>query len=587
MDRASYTAVQRRAANQVWDAAENYDFEPLFIAMHSQEERPDFYMNLIIGLAYKYYGEETIHSLFDQWNGDSRQPMLDDMAWLYLENILFNLEMAARPSLAELRTGYAMDFFAGEYKLSRQEWMSKNHLAYTMQTARWSSVAGRKTLLLTPMEKKLYTALTSEDKPEREQLVDALMTIYRRFLLFDGKKKIKKSLKLHLTGRFSHILTRIMPVQHEKTDRVTVMRSEQAADQQGVSETEQCKNRVDLFLKREKNDRAYIESCFGRSIYSNTELEKAEKELCTGNHDGCHIWITDGRNAGQTVGLPAGNRYLKEQSEKQEERNRKYYYENADLYKSIISDLEGQIRNCIFVHQKMDVLTGRSGILDSSRVWKAEYLKDDHVFHSSDDITGPLFTVDIILDASASRLQYQELIATQGIIISESLMACHIPVRVSEFCSVRGYTVLRVLKSFDDKKSDNVLRYFATGWNRDGLAMREIENFMDFSPGPADRHLLVFLTDASPNDSMRILPSDVNLFGHDYGDEIAVQDTADEVRMLRRNGLRVSAVVMGSDAGARNAAIIYGKEYTRIREITQLAKAVSELIKKEISTLNI
>ena len=32
MDRASYTAVQRRAANQVWDAAENYDFEPLFIA---------------------------------------------------------------------------------------------------------------------------------------------------------------------------------------------------------------------------------------------------------------------------------------------------------------------------------------------------------------------------------------------------------------------------------------------------------------------------------------------------------------------------------------------------------------------------
>ena len=54
MDRASYTAVQRRAANQVWDAAENYDFEPLFIAMHSQEERPDFYMNLIIGLAYNW-----------------------------------------------------------------------------------------------------------------------------------------------------------------------------------------------------------------------------------------------------------------------------------------------------------------------------------------------------------------------------------------------------------------------------------------------------------------------------------------------------------------------------------------------------
>ena len=31
---------------------------------------PDFYMNLLIGLAYKYYGEQTICDLFNYWRGD-------------------------------------------------------------------------------------------------------------------------------------------------------------------------------------------------------------------------------------------------------------------------------------------------------------------------------------------------------------------------------------------------------------------------------------------------------------------------------------------------------------------------------------
>lgn len=37
MDDGSYTEVQRRAANQIWGAAGPYDFEPMFLAIHSQE----------------------------------------------------------------------------------------------------------------------------------------------------------------------------------------------------------------------------------------------------------------------------------------------------------------------------------------------------------------------------------------------------------------------------------------------------------------------------------------------------------------------------------------------------------------------
>lgn len=58
---------------------------------------------------------------------------------------------------------------------------------------------------------------------------------------------------------------------------------------------------------------------------------------------------------------------------------------------------------------------------------------DDRVFHANYEEKKPLFTVDLLLDASASRLQYQEMIAAQGVILSESLQACHIPVRVLAF----------------------------------------------------------------------------------------------------------------------------------------------------------
>ena len=98
---------------------------------------------------------------------------------------------------------------------------------------------------------------------------------------------------------------------------------------------------------------------------------------------------------------------------------------------------------------------------------------------------------------------------------------------------------------------------------------------------------MIFLTDAGPNDSLRIRPSSENPFGHDYGDKAAVRDTASEVRELRRRGLHVSAVFMGTDAAALNAETIYGKEYTRIHGIGELAKAAGSLIQKEIREMGI
>lgn len=141
MEAQSYTAEERRAANQVWAAAGAYGFEPLFLARNT-DGTIDFYMNCVVGLVHKYYGDELVRSLFDAWEGDIRQAMLDDLTWLYLESAVYALELPRRPVLSALRRAHADYFFGIQYKLSRQEWMAKNQLVYSMQAARWRLCRG-------------------------------------------------------------------------------------------------------------------------------------------------------------------------------------------------------------------------------------------------------------------------------------------------------------------------------------------------------------------------------------------------------------------------------------------------------------
>ena len=142
MDARSYTAEERRAANQVWAAAGAYGFEPLFLARNT-DGTIDFYMNCVVGLVHKYYGDDLLRDLFATWDGDLRESQLDDLTWLYLESAVYLLELPRRPVLSELRRAHADYFFGIQYKLSRQEWMAKNQLVYTMQADRWRTVQGR------------------------------------------------------------------------------------------------------------------------------------------------------------------------------------------------------------------------------------------------------------------------------------------------------------------------------------------------------------------------------------------------------------------------------------------------------------
>lgn len=581
---ASYTAAERRSANQVWNAAGDYSFEPLFLA-RQRDGSPRLYLNCVIGFVRKYYGQERVEKLFALWEGDAKQSSLDELVWLYLEHAVYLRELPSRPVLTELRQACAEDFFRQEQQLSRQEWMAKDPVVRTVQAVRWSAVLEKKPPVMSPYEKALFGALTPSAPPEPEQLEGAVLAVLAQFRLFDGMPRTKAELRFRLTGAVAALLMKTRPVQLQKTDRLTVERSSAADALQGGG-LKQDKRMAQLTLKRSAGqDRAYIERCFGRSLYSPQELARAERELCSGNHLGCRLWFTDG------VPVPgkapsAEAKHLSEQAELQAVRNRTYFTENLDLHRSMEKQLTDQIRNSLMVHRSQDAFAARSGRLNAAQVWRGPVLEDERIFLRSEEESRPSFDVELLLDASASRLHCQEVIAAQGVILAKSLMACKIPVRVSSFCSLRGYTVLRVLKSFDEQHIQSIFRYFASGWNRDGLVLRAAGDLCTAVPGPSSRHLLILLTDAAPNDSFRVLRSQEHPLGHDYGEAMGVQDAAAEVHALLKKGLHPSAVFMGEDSAVPAAREIYGKSLARIRGMDQLAAGAGRLIQAEIRSLD-
>ena len=100
-----YSEQQRRAVNLVWTAAADYRFEPRFLALRT-DGAPDFYMNCVIGYVHKWFGDDMPARLFASWAGDVRQAMLDDLAWLALENAAYERELPQRPALEELRAAH-------------------------------------------------------------------------------------------------------------------------------------------------------------------------------------------------------------------------------------------------------------------------------------------------------------------------------------------------------------------------------------------------------------------------------------------------------------------------------------------------
>lgn len=559
MDKTEVGAVGRRAMNQVWNGAGEYGFQPVFVSN-------TLYMNTIIGLAEGYFGKEALQALFDSWAADPWRGAFDRFAWVLIEEEMYRRHVEDRPALAQLRISYAGFFLESLEKRSRSENMAKAMLCESIQKAHWREAEGSSPGFLLPKEARLYAEVKQSVGLSPDALVQRIVELLQAYFGFRPGRESRKKWKL------PKYILRWLP--RRKSDDLQPARWENAV----LSEMNTAGGRHGGRSRGSRNTGGleYAEGCFGRCRYSPHRLEEIRQQLCTGAHAGCDIWFTDGKPS------EIGNRETRKvaaEAELQQKKNRQHYRDNAAMYDALIRRIQREVQNNLLWEVEPRAERAGSGSLDSARVWRGPVLGDGKIFLRPEEIPRPDLSVLLLLDASASRMYHQEVIAAQAYILSEALRRCRVPVQVESFCSIRGVTVSSRLVPFGADSARNAFRYFAAGWNRDGLALRMAGFTM--AQVRCHRKLVIALTDANPNDSVPL--SRPGRLPVSYEEKVGTEDTAAEVARLRRQGCRVGAVFFGSKRNYPNAEKIYGNHVVRIRQMEDFAAAAAELIRREAS----
>ncbi len=327
-----------------------------------------------------------------------------------------------------------------------------------------------------------------------------------------------------------------------------------------------------------EKDAAFVRAVFGPSALTDGELRILENELCVGNDEGCRLWVTKGagENASAQAERADGEAAdVRRSAALQKERNEAFLREHAAQTRGSIRRLSTRIDTIFSSYLRHMPEPARAGRARSEAPYRRPVLNDARVFLKNGEEVEPELCVDLLLDASQSRMNWQEVLSCEAYVIAKSLEKAHIPVRVCAFRSLRGYTVLETLKGYADA-CEGVTRYFAAGWNRDALALEAMGRLDDAAMRGKQRVLLV-LTDASPNDSTPLAGEGL-LLPREYEGAAAVRAAEDAVRGLRADGVRVGAVFHGSTAHLENVSQIYGHAYVRIQKAAQLAQGVSDLL---------
>ena len=79
---------QRKAKNIIWTAAENYQVTPHFMSFDHQGQA-NFFLNLVIGLVYKWLDWEKLEAFFGCFEGTALESTYDGLLWLALEQVVY------------------------------------------------------------------------------------------------------------------------------------------------------------------------------------------------------------------------------------------------------------------------------------------------------------------------------------------------------------------------------------------------------------------------------------------------------------------------------------------------------------------
>lgn len=581
MIKQHYTGSSRRAVNLIWNAAGSYDFDPPFLAFFPNGDA-DSYFNMVIGFAHRWLDLDRLDQFFESLGASNTAEEASSVLWLGIENCVYQKELPDRPILERLRKQRAQDFYTYASSLSRQQMMLQSMKVFDQDQARWGKVLGKKTAL-TPAAKKLSDALEFPGDLDTNAIIERMTEICSTYFRLKPGKDGPAETRIAVRGLARAFARTFMHREIRNTDLLILRKGSGSGDRKGAVHLEHVFGQEHTSGDAAR-DREYIEDCFGPCMYSDQEMRILENALCSGPDASCRLWLTKAGDGSRSQ--TRQSRLLRQDQDNQKARNIKYYQDNILRIRENIRDLTAQTDTIFASYLHYLPKRSRRGRIHAEEAWRLPVLQDPDVFLSDSDIAEFSLTVDLLLDASQSRMNIQESVAAQALIIARSFEACGIPVRVTAFRSLRGYTVLQRLKEYGDRKGQGIFSYYAGGWNRDGLCLKTMDYLMqDEKEKVSSRRILLVLTDANPNDSMQIPPDAGSMFSREYEGEIAVKDAAQSVKLLRKNEVRTSAIYFGPTSHLDNVHQIYGQDYVRIRSLSQFADAVGQLLKRSLEKI--
>ena len=562
---------RRRAVNQIWNAAKDYSFVPDFKAYDGQGNA-DLYWNSIIGAVRRHYEYPKLAKVFAAFqeyeDGDEYEALL----WLGLENAAYAREREDRPVLRTLREDYANRFLK-EYGSKR---LDDYHLYDYLATAHYLRALGREARL-SRYDQKLLDELEFGQELDTDEIVERAQDLFQRWFQIKteehkrergnwlsglrrrGEKKGKGRLRKFGIGFADH------PRHAYSGDDELLRREDQPITHLTAAQL-----------------RAFMAGKYGLSLYDEQQIMELERKLCSGNHAFCHLHITKGVPGKEKIqnGFEA---LRKDQERRQHEKNRAYYQAHLAENRITIARLASRIQNSVLLYLQPSLVPSEAGLLDGGRVWRAAVLQDGKIFQRTEQGNMGDLCVDILLDASTSQQTRQERVSTQGYLIAEALTRCGIPCRVMSFCSMTGYTILRVFRDYSEVQANpRIFEYVSNGCNRDGLAVRTVHELMMASP--YEHKILILLSDVKPHDAVQI-PADDEGEYIPYEKDAGVRDTAAEVRRARADGIAVVCVFTGEEQDLPSAKLVYNKDFSKIPSVDLLADTVGTLLQNQIRNL--
>ncbi len=578
---------KKRASNLIWNGAHDYSAEVGF-RVYDKEGKADIYWNTIVGIIHRRYDWDSLMDYYNSFDEKINQSVYQSLFWIGLENGAFLKERNLRPALSDLRRAYASDALklstgntdfedsAGQRLLA----ITRGHLRRCM---------GLDAALPDQVDIKLLDAIELPGELDTKGSIERIDKTLKTFFPYTSGPHRKTFLdRFHLiTSVPSLFFRKRRSAYDDGLDHLSFGLGEKAVSSGKIDQSHISVSFAKYTAQTDQGMKEYIREYFGKAAFTETETRDLEKRYCRENHQDVRLFFTRGEDIGEP-GKESFATKMHKKALRQAEINKKTYKDNEALNRIQIDKLTERIRNSLLVRMEDQSIGARSGRIRPEKVWRAMLLNDDRIFKKTIPGDQGNLSVDLLLDGSTSQVRRTEIVSAQGYMIAEALSRCDIPVRVASFCSISGYTVFTIYRDYSEKdKNTEIFRFSTSGANRDGIAVRVAAGLMS-GPVPsgleenhADHRILIILSDATPNDMIKIRTFDGDY--RNYAAETGVKDTAEEVHQARLDGISVLCVFTGEDRALPDVRRIYGQDFTRIRELNMFSDAVGSMLLDRIA----